>query len=163
MWEPRRLTTLCASTACYKDSFTLPLLVVAVVLHISAKRFPNISFIIFLPGVFPIHVPRTWLKEEFKCLNGRFFNGGMKWKCGASSYNRWVLFVCSKGWMSSLLTWQRRAWKVAITDPEDRWIWKCWSRKADALRTDVPTLWHFDHCFGWRRIANFRLLSFLWK
>jgi hypothetical protein len=22
MWEPRRLTTLCASTACYRDSFT---------------------------------------------------------------------------------------------------------------------------------------------
>jgi hypothetical protein len=26
MWEPRRLTTLWASTACYRDSFTLPLL-----------------------------------------------------------------------------------------------------------------------------------------
>jgi hypothetical protein len=23
MWEPRRLTTLCASTVCYRDSFTL--------------------------------------------------------------------------------------------------------------------------------------------
>jgi hypothetical protein len=23
MWEPRRLTTLCASTACYRDSFTI--------------------------------------------------------------------------------------------------------------------------------------------
>jgi hypothetical protein len=26
MWEPRRLTTLWASTACYRDSFTLPYL-----------------------------------------------------------------------------------------------------------------------------------------
>jgi hypothetical protein len=26
MWEPRRLTTLWASTACYRDSFPLPLL-----------------------------------------------------------------------------------------------------------------------------------------
>jgi hypothetical protein len=25
MWEPRRLTTVWASTACYGDSFTLPL------------------------------------------------------------------------------------------------------------------------------------------
>jgi hypothetical protein len=25
MWEPRRLTTLLPSTACYRDSFTLPL------------------------------------------------------------------------------------------------------------------------------------------
>jgi hypothetical protein len=25
MWEPRRLITLRASTACYRDSFTLPL------------------------------------------------------------------------------------------------------------------------------------------
>jgi hypothetical protein len=25
MWEPRRLTTLWASTACYRDSFTLRL------------------------------------------------------------------------------------------------------------------------------------------
>jgi hypothetical protein len=24
MWKPRRLTTLWASTACYRDSFTLP-------------------------------------------------------------------------------------------------------------------------------------------
>jgi hypothetical protein len=26
MWEPRRLTTLCASTACYRDSFTFTFL-----------------------------------------------------------------------------------------------------------------------------------------
>jgi hypothetical protein len=29
MWEPRRLTTLWASTACYRDSFTLPQLLFA--------------------------------------------------------------------------------------------------------------------------------------
>jgi hypothetical protein len=27
MWEPRRLTTLWASTACYRDNFTLPYLI----------------------------------------------------------------------------------------------------------------------------------------
>jgi hypothetical protein len=28
MWEPRRLTTLCASTACYRDSFTFFLIII---------------------------------------------------------------------------------------------------------------------------------------
>jgi hypothetical protein len=31
MWEPRRLTTLWASTACHRDSFTFTFLVVVVV------------------------------------------------------------------------------------------------------------------------------------
>jgi hypothetical protein len=28
MWEPRRLTTLCAFTACYRDSFTFKVVVI---------------------------------------------------------------------------------------------------------------------------------------
>jgi hypothetical protein len=32
MWEPRRLTTLWASTACYRDSFTFTFVAVVVVI-----------------------------------------------------------------------------------------------------------------------------------
>jgi hypothetical protein len=35
MWEPRRLTTLWASTACYRDSFTFTFIYVWCVFHIS--------------------------------------------------------------------------------------------------------------------------------
>jgi hypothetical protein len=52
-WEPRRLTTLWASTACYRDSFTLYLYA---------------SFILHLPRV----VMLTWVVNIFRSVKGYF-------------------------------------------------------------------------------------------
>jgi hypothetical protein len=41
MWEPGRLTTLCAFTACYRDNFTILVVVVVVVVIVAAAAENN--------------------------------------------------------------------------------------------------------------------------
>jgi hypothetical protein len=46
MWEPQHLTTLWASTACYKDSFTFLILVVVVVVVVVAAAVVEVVVVV---------------------------------------------------------------------------------------------------------------------
>jgi hypothetical protein len=41
MWEPRRLTILWASTACYRDSFYRPMIIIIIIIRMLPNCFPE--------------------------------------------------------------------------------------------------------------------------
>jgi hypothetical protein len=45
MWEPRRLTTLWASTACYRDSLALPFCISASLRRLRSRQYRVIPFL----------------------------------------------------------------------------------------------------------------------
>jgi hypothetical protein len=62
VWEPRRLTTLWASTACYRDSFTFLLLLTVVKVNIRVMvsirwRFINGEHVVFCGFMNPDLIP----------------------------------------------------------------------------------------------------------
>jgi hypothetical protein len=57
MWEPRRLTTLWAFTACYRDSFTLPYPINTSCSYFSPHRYRLTDWLIdWLIGVCEVHI-----------------------------------------------------------------------------------------------------------
>jgi hypothetical protein len=66
MWEPRRLTTLWAYAACYRDSFTLPFYHIVFMCHAHPKYLNSVTFC-----KKPLEILAIYIPNYKKCFRER--------------------------------------------------------------------------------------------
>jgi hypothetical protein len=139
MWDPRRLTTLWASTACYRDSFTycyvgmyFTCLSWAVVLKRSQQnRFTDIcEVLLFVTAVAEVFAPPSLsLQISRTCLELlELPEMGVKW-AGLSVLHRIPARPCHPWWVNSIRA-KLRSILMSLTKLASAGL--CWGHAATA-------------------------------
>jgi hypothetical protein len=101
MWEPRRITTLCASTACYRDGFTFtalpqmcPYLDGVTYIILAGRKSLNVANIVWATFVTFSFIPALQIRCHFRSINVRLskptYSRGKELRMSTGKFSRLI-------------------------------------------------------------------------